>query len=112
MVLLDFAFLQLLEQVCVIQRFIQKERVVALHMDAQYLRDGGNHVDAALAQLTFLREEADRTDDGVAAVDEREVIRVHAIADIVVEANEVERFFRIDEAFCFKQWQRIFGKRT
>ena len=112
MVLLDFAFLQLLEQVRVIQRFVQKERVVALHVDAQYLRDGGNHVDAAFAQFAFLREEADRADDGIAAVDEREVIRVHAIADIVVEANEVEWLFWIDEAFRFKQRQRVFGKRA
>lgn len=57
-ILLDFAFLQLLEQVCVVQRFVQQECIVALHVDAQYLRDSGNHVDATFTQFAFLREEA------------------------------------------------------
>ena len=42
-------------------------------------------------------------------MDEREVIRVHAFADVVVEANEVERFFRIDEAFALSKGRASSG---
>ena len=58
-VLFDLAFLQFLEQMRVIQRFVQEKRVAALHVDAQYLRDGGNHVNAAFSQLAFFGKEAD-----------------------------------------------------
>ena len=95
----------------VVQRFVQQVRVALLHLDADDLGDGGDHVDAALTQALVFREEADRPDDMVAAVYEREIICVHVSLVVVpVEHFEVAGLIGRDEVLALHKVEGVFGK--
>ena len=67
---------QQFEQARIVEGLVERVGIASFHLDADNLCNRGKHRHAAGAQMPPMGEEAHRTDDGIACVDERVMVGV------------------------------------